>query len=70
MLLDVFLLCLSFLIIVSCTNEVVMNADGDSGKISFGPPTLKNEEESSLHMPADLRCDGCRIISYLVIISS
>lgn len=51
---------------VSGTNEQVVKIDETSGQIRFGAPNPNVEEESSLHMPVALRCDGCRIISHIV----
>ena len=37
-----------------------------SKTISFSTAQLTEEDSHSMHMPDDLRCDGCRAISYVV----
>ncbi|KAK7475200.1 hypothetical protein BaRGS_00033601 [Batillaria attramentaria] len=34
--------------------------------IKFSPADLTDEDQHSLHMPRDLKCDGCRIVAYLL----
>ncbi|XP_033738265.1 marginal zone B- and B1-cell-specific protein-like [Pecten maximus] len=38
--------------------------DKKSGSLSFKTPTLDDEDAHSLHMPRDLKCDGCRVVAY------
>ncbi|XP_060084966.1 marginal zone B- and B1-cell-specific protein-like [Ylistrum balloti] len=38
--------------------------DKKSGTLSFKTPTLDDEDAHSLHMPQDLKCDGCRVVAY------
>ncbi|XP_074648376.1 marginal zone B- and B1-cell-specific protein-like [Tubulanus polymorphus] len=38
--------------------------DGKSGTLSFSPPDLNDEEAHSPWMPGQLKCDGCKAVSY------
>ncbi|OWF42206.1 marginal zone B- and B1-cell-specific protein-like [Mizuhopecten yessoensis] len=38
--------------------------DKKSGTLSFKTPTLDDEDTHSLHMPHELKCDGCRVVAY------
>lgn len=37
--------------------------------LKFSPANLTDEDQHSQHMPMDLKCDGCRIVAYLVSVS-
>jgi hypothetical protein len=34
--------------------------------LSFNPGNLTDEDQHSQHMPMDLKCDGCRVVAYVV----
>lgn len=39
---------------------------GDSAPLTATAPELSDEEKYSAHMPAHLRCDACKAVSYQV----
>lgn len=39
---------------------------GDSAPLTATAPELDDEEKYSVHMPAHLRCDACKAVSYQV----
>lgn len=46
--------------------DLKTNRGNNFQKITFTKPTLTEEDEHGFHMPAALKCDACRIISYKV----
>ena len=62
------LLLLLFASCCTVTNgqEVEIEDGGNRRRMTFTPPNLSEEDQHGIHLPQDLKCDGCMAVSFTI----
>lgn len=57
------IIILCFILMIN-GQQISMETESSTGKMTFTPPTLSDEDKHLIHMPNYLQCDGCKAVSY------